>query len=163
MGSSRRFGFACTGGTFGPFHEGHEHLFYEAFQLSEHLFIRLTSDKYLAKYARKVAQHVIPSQLERFYALQKHLHEFYRGRFEILMLDEREECENCDFRDLTKAIICGQDSVGKAYALNLKRRESGLYEVKIIGVPVKRSRDQQRISSSRIRCHEIDARGELLI
>lgn len=162
MKDPRMFICACTGGTYGPLHEGHKKLFSYAFNLSDSVVVRLTTDRYIGEFSRKQFRELIQPYDERFGKLYEHLDQFYGGRFEILPLDGKEDCTSCKFRDLSEVMIVGQDSLAKAYKLNLRRRESGLYEVYIIGVPAELSDDRERISSTRIRAKEIDRKGKLL-
>jgi len=163
MKDSRLFVCGCTGGTYGPMHAGHEEVFYYAFLIVDNLLVRLTTDRYLDVFSKKNRRELIPPYDERFGKVNEYLNHYYPGRFEIVPLDSREDCANCEFRDVTKAMIVGQDSLTRAYKLNLRRRESGLYEVHIVGVPAKISANNERISSTDIRNGKITRRGRLVI
>lgn len=163
MKGSRMFACACTGGTYGPIHDGHKGLFDYAFLDSDNVVVRLTTDKYLTGISKKNLRDLIPPYDERFGKLYEYLNHSYRGRFEILPLDSRENCANCKFKNFTEAMVVGQDSLARAYKLNLIRRESGLYEVHIIGVPAKLSDNKERISSTDIRKKVITPEGRLII
>jgi pantetheine-phosphate adenylyltransferase len=157
----RLFKCACVGGTFSPFHRGHERLLKTAFRLSEYVVIKLTTDDYINAQL-KIRKELIQSYEKRKEKLEGIL-SIYEGRFEIIPLDREEDCINCKYKDQTDSIITGQDCLQKAYKINLKRRASDLYEVYIIGVPHILADDGKRISSTRIRLGEIDEYGHLLI
>jgi pantetheine-phosphate adenylyltransferase len=154
---------ACTGGTYGPLHEGHKKVFRYAFSLAKNLAIRLTTDEYLSEISKKNLKELIPPYSKRFETLCEYLNQLYRGRFEILPLDTREDCMNCMYKDITMAMIAGEDSLAKAYRINLRRRESGLFEVDIFGVPAELSESGKRISSTDIRKGEINRKGRIII
>jgi len=154
---------ACTGGTYGPLHEGHKKVFRYAFLLAKNLAIRLTTDEYLSGISKKNLRELIPPYKERFETLCEYLNQLYRGRFEILPLDTREDCTKCVYGNETMAMVVGGDSLVKAHKINLRRRESGLFEVDILGVPAELSELGERISSTDIRKGKINREGRLII
>jgi len=60
-------------------------------------------------------------------------------------------------------IIVSTESYRGALAVNERRREKGLNELKIIVTPLILAEDGKPISSSRIRSGEIDTEGKLLV
>ena len=162
MKDSRQFVCACTGGTYGPMHDGHKKVFDHALLIAEYLVVRIATDRYLDEFSKKNFRELISPYDERSGKVYEYLDHFYPDRFEILPLDSRENCTNCKFHNFTEAMVVGQDSQARAYKLNLKRRESGLYEVFIIGVPAKLSDNKERISSTDIRKGVITPEGRII-
>ncbi len=149
------FDYGCTGGTYGPLHDGHKKLFEIAFGICKFLVIRLTTDEYLKSKQKPFAEK-IPSYEKRLNELYNYLFEQYPFRFEILPLGYEEKCKSCEYGKLTKVLFVGDDSFEGACRLNEQRRADSLYELSIVVVPAARDRYGKRISSTRIRKGEID-------
>jgi len=147
----------CLGGTFDPFHKGHEALFKKAFEVAGEdgsVFIGITSDA-LAKKKGKV--HPFPQRkqsIERL--LQK---SGLQRRWEIQELaDEFGPTIERDF----DAIVVSPETKATAEKINTKRKQLGKKPLQIIEIPFVLADDNQPISSTRIRRKEIDAQGALI-
>jgi len=147
----------CLGGTFDPFHKGHEALLKKAFEVAEKdgsVFIGITSDA-LAKKKGKVRPFLQRKQsIERF--LQK---AGLQSRWEIRELaDQFGPTIEVDF----DAIIVSPETKPTAEEINRKRQRLGKKQMQIVVIPFVLAEDNQPISSTRIRRKEIDAKGALL-
>jgi pantetheine-phosphate adenylyltransferase len=147
----------CLGGTFDPFHKGHEALLKKAFEVAgDHgfVFIGLTSDT-IAK--RKGVVHSF-SERKRF--LEESLKRMgLSGRSTIQPLtDKYGPTIEGDFN----AIVVSEETAPTAKEINRKRQHHGKKPLQIFIVPFVLAQDKEPISSSRIRRKEIDAQGTLL-
>jgi pantetheine-phosphate adenylyltransferase len=144
----------CLGGTFDPFHKGHEALLKKAFEVAGvqgHVFIGLASDKFAERKGE-----VRPYQ-ERKHTLEKYLKKAgWTGRSTIQPLtDNYGPSIEGDF----DAIIVSQETKSTAEKINKKRRQSLKKPLQIIVIPFVLAEDGQPIHSSRIRRKEIDTQG----
>jgi pantetheine-phosphate adenylyltransferase len=147
----------CLGGTFDPFHKGHEALLKKAFEVAGvhgFVFIGLTSDK-LAKRKGDVRSF---SERKRF--LEESLKRIgVKGRSTIQPLtDKYGPTIEGDF----DAIVVSPETKPTAEEINKKRQQLGKKPLQIVVISFIFAQDNQPISSSRIRRKEIDAQGTLL-
>lgn len=145
----------CMGGTFDPFHSGHEALLQKAIDISHEVLIGLTTDKRAAK--NRPDSHI------SFYADRKAILEAWlrskevHHRVEIVPLEDNWGPAAVGKR--FDGIIVSQETEKMANKLNQVRKENGSVPLEVIVVPMVDAYDGDRISSSRIRSGEIDSRG----
>ncbi len=145
----------CMGGTFDPFHIGHEALIQKAVDVGREVLIGLTTDK-RAKQGRQ--NYRISSYTDRKSALDSWLQsQAIHDRVEIVPLENN--WGPAALGEAFDAIIVSKETENMANELNQSRKESGIAPLKVIVVPMVAAYDGDRISSSRIRSGEIDSRG----
>jgi pantetheine-phosphate adenylyltransferase len=147
----------CLGGTFDPFHKGHEALLRKAFEAAGPLgtvYIGITSDV-LTKRKGEVHSFIERKQsVERF--LQK---EGWKERSRIrLLTDKYGPTIGGDF----DAIVVTEETKPTADEINVQRQQIGKKPLQVIVIPFVLAGDSQPISSSRIRRGEIDVQGTVL-
>ena len=143
------------GGTFDPFHIGHEALIQKAVDVGQEVLIGLTTDK-RAKQGRQ--NYRISSYIDRKSVLDSWLQsQAIHDRVEIVPLEDN--WGPAALGEAFDAIIVSKETENMANELNQARKESGIMPLKVIVVPMVSAYDGDRISSSRIRSGEIDYRG----
>ena len=155
----KRFKLVATGGTFDILHEGHLALLSRSFQLGERVIIGVTSDDYALK--EKGGKTILHGYTKRVRRLKHAIHSnFGRVKYTISKLE--------NFYGPTvlsgevEAIIASQETKRNGIKINKLRKKNGLALLIIITVPIIKSQDGVRLSSSRIRSGEIDSSGKLL-
>jgi len=155
----KRFKLVATGGTFDILHEGHLALLSRSFQLGESVIIGVTSDDYALK--EKGGQTILQGYTKRVRQLKHAIHaNFGSVKYTISKLE--------NFYGPTvlsgevEAIIASQETKRNGIKINKLRKKNGLALLIIITVPIIKSQDGVRLSSSRIRSGEIDSSGKLL-
>ena len=143
------------GGTFDPFHIGHEALIQKAVDVGQEVLIGLTTDK-RAKQGRQ--NYRISSYVDRKSVLDSWLQsQALHDRVEIVPLEDN--WGPAALGEAFDAIIVSKETENMANELNQSRKERGIAPLKVIVVPMVAAYDGDRISSSRIRSGEIDSRG----
>ncbi|MBN1861545.1 MAG: pantetheine-phosphate adenylyltransferase [Candidatus Thermoplasmatota archaeon] len=147
----------CLGGTFYPLHKGHKMLLRKAFQTagpSGTVFIGLTSADMIQKKGKfpsfKKRKHIIEELLAEEHTLNQVIIQQISDKFGPTL--------KTDF----DAIVVSPETEPTAKQINTRRTKLGLKPLHIIVIPFVRSEDGKPISSSRIRCMEIDENGTLL-
>jgi pantetheine-phosphate adenylyltransferase len=143
------------GGTFDPFHIGHEALIQKAIDISQKVLIGLTTDK-RAK-ASRPNFHIAPynhrkSRLESWLQSKGALH-----KVEIVPLEDN--WGPAALEEKFEGIIVSQETEKMANELNQVRKKRRVMPLEVIVVSMVDAYDGNRISSSRIRSGEIDSRG----
>lgn len=155
----KRFKLVATGGTFDILHEGHYALLSRSFQLGERVIIGITSDDYALK--EKCCQTILRGYDERVRQLEQAIHsKFAEVKYTISKLENF--YGPTVLSNEVEAIIASQETKSNGIKINKIRKKNGLKPLRIITVPMIKSQDGLRLSSSRIRTGEIDSKGKLL-
>ena len=155
------------GGTFDGLHKGHESILTRAFQEGKRVTIGLTSDRYITKHKPKQG---IATYDERKQMLSQWLKD--KGVIEraiIVSIDDQfgptvpgthhAPQPEGDF----DAILVSTLTRDTAHRVNELRRDAGWRDLAIIEIPMVKATDGAPISSSRVRNHEIDTAGFLVM
>ena len=155
----KRFRLVATGGTFDILHEGHYALLSRSFQLGERVIIGITSDDYALK--EKGCQTILHGYDKRARQLEQAIHsKFGDVKYTISKLENF--YGPTVLSNEVEAIVASQETKGNGIKINKLRKKIGLKLLRIITVPLIKSEDGLRLSSSRIRSGEIDSTGKLL-
>ena len=145
----------CMGGTFDPFHKGHEALLQKAIEISQEVLIGLTTDKRAAR--NRPDSHI------SFYADRKDtLEDWLRSKdahHMVKIVPLEDNWGPAALGEEFDGILVSQETEMMANKLNQVRKENGAAPLEVIVVPMVDAYDGDRISSSRIRSGEIDYRG----
>ena len=145
----------CMGGTFDPFHRGHEALLQKAIEISQEVLIGLTTDK---RAARNRPDSHISSYADRKDTLEGWLRsKDANHRVKIVPLEDN--WGPAALGEEFDGILVSQETEKMANKLNQVRKENGTAPLEVIVIPMVDAYDGGRISSSRIRSGEIDSRG----
>ena len=157
MSAPYKYRAVALGGTFDHIHKGHRKLLERAFETGEKVYIGLTSDEFVRNAGKKI-QHPFE---QRKLQLQRFLENNYSSRmYEITKLESR--FGPGIFTGEIEALVVSTETLPSVDSANSKRRELGLTDLKVEVVSMILADDGNRISSTRIRRHEIDAEGHLL-
>jgi len=152
------FRVVAVGGTFDEFHKGHRVLLMKAFEVGERVLVGLCSDRLVESLSKP---HVTASYEQRLEELSKFLRE--RGvleRAEIVTLNDPfgvTLSEGC-----VEALIVSRETELMAVKINEERERRELPPLQIIAIDMIPSENHVPISTTRIRCGEIDREGRLL-
>jgi pantetheine-phosphate adenylyltransferase len=154
----KRYETVAVGGTFDELHKGHRTLLMKAFEAGQHVQIGLCSDDFVKKLGKP---HITASYDQRL----KELEDFLRKnglheRAEIFRLDDPYGVTLSGGN--TEALVVSKETEPTAVLINKKRKGSGLPPLQIVTIDMVPSENHFPISTTRIRCGEIDREGHLL-
>lgn len=142
------------GGTFDLLHDGHKKLLRAAFHAGQKVTIGVTSDKFIKKLGRIIAQ----NQHQRKKAVGSFLKEK-----KLVMRAKLVFIENIYGPTLTsksyQALVVSKQTFPNALRINKKRRQIGLPKLAIVAIPMAGAYDGKPISSTRIKMGELDQLG----
>ena len=155
----KQFETVAVGGTFDELHKGHKMLLKKAFQVSEHVFVGLSSDEFVTKMNKP---HKTASYTERLDVLTYFLVKSkYKNRFEISPLHNSYGFTLCKDKNID-ALIVSQETVKTGEIINKKRVEADLPPLHIIQIDLVPADNKKPISTTCIRTNEIDKNGHLI-
>lgn len=154
----RKFKAVAVGGTFDELHKGHKVLLMKAFDVGEHIQIGLCSDNFVKRLSKP---HITASYEERFRELETFLQKNgLRERAEIVRINDPFGVTLSD-RSI-EALVVSKETEPTASLINKKRKEAGLPPLQILMIDMIPSENHLPISTTRIRCGEIDREGHML-
>ena len=154
-----KLNLVATGGTFDYIHIGHIKLLSTAFEISDHVIIGLTSDRFVKRY--KLTSNIKNNYLRRLFNLKKYiLLNFKDANYTILKLED--EFGPVISSSQIQAIIVSEETLVKVKQINKIRISNCLEPLRVIVVEIAKSSDGKPISSTRIRNGEIDEKGQIL-
>lgn len=154
-----KLNLVATGGTFDYIHIGHIKLLSTAFEISDHVIIGLTSDRFVKKY--KLTSSIKNNYLRRLFNLKKYiLLNFKDANYTILKLED--EFGPVISSSQIQAIVVSEETLVKVKQINEIRISNCLEPLRVIVVEIAKSSDGKPISSTRIRNGEIDEKGQIL-
>jgi len=154
----RKFKTVVVGGTFDELHKGHKTLLVKAFDIAEHVQIGLCSDNFVKRLSKPHLTAPYDQRLKELKAFlrQNGLHK----RTEIVRIDD--PYGTTLFDRSIEALVVSKETEAMALVINKKRREAELPPLQIITIDMIPSENQAPISTTRIRCGEMDREGHLL-
>jgi pantetheine-phosphate adenylyltransferase len=153
-----RFNVAAVGGTFDELHKGHRALLMKAFESGDFVWIGLCTDEFARKIRKdhEIAPYNVRlKELRRFLKDMRVLH-----RAKIIPLSDAFGPSITS--KAIKSIVVSRETETRAYELNLIRKQNGLPPLKVIVIEMVPAQNHIPISTTRIRCGEIDREGRLL-
>jgi cytidyltransferase-like protein len=154
----KEFAEVGVGGTFDELHKGHKALLSKAFDVGQHVLIGLCSDDFAGKLAKP---HQVAPYDQRLADLRDYLRERnWLHRATIVPLND--PYGSTLLKGSIEALVVSKETERTAVEIKNKRqraREPGLNIVIIDMVP---SENHMPISTTRIRCGEIDREGHVL-
>ena len=154
----KKYPKVAVGGTFDELHRGHKALLARAFEVGEKVIIGLSSDVFVAKMGKP---HVTASYTERKKELESFLGEMgLSNKAEIVPLNDPYGL-TIRGKDLS-ALVVSRETAKTASIINEARQKAGLPSLEIVAVGMVPAENSTPISTTRIRCGEIDRNGHLL-
>ena len=154
-----KFNLVATGGTFDCIHIGHIKLLSTAFDISNHVIIGLTSDRFVKRY--KLNSNIKNNYLRRLFNLKKNISlNFKDAHYTIVKLED--EFGPVIHSSQIQAIVVSEETLVKVKQINEIRISNYLNPLRVIVVEIAKSSDGKPISSTRIRNGEIDDKGKIL-
>lgn len=152
------FSIVAVGGTFDEFHKGHRALLKKAFEVGENVMIGLCTDDFVEKMEK-------PHAITPFAVRLEELKGFLRKnqwlkRAEIVPLHDPYGPALTD--KAIKALVVSKETEPIACEINERRKEDNLLPLEIIVIEMIMAEKPGPISTTRIRCLEIDHEGRLL-
>jgi pantetheine-phosphate adenylyltransferase len=154
----RKFKTVVVGGTFDELHRGHKTLLMKAFDIAEHVQIGLCSDNFVKRLSKP---HLTAPYDQRLKELKAFLRQNgLEKRAEIVRIDD--PYGTTLFDRSIEALVVSKETEAMALVINKKRREAELPPLQIVAIDMIPSENQAPISTTRIRCGEMDREGHLL-
>ena len=154
-----KLNLVATGGTFDCIHIGHIKLLSTAFDISNHVIIGLTSDRFVKRF--KLNSNIKNNYLRRLFNLKKNISlNFKDAHYTIVKLED--EFGPVIHSSQIQAIVVSEETLVKVKQINQIRISNYLNPLHVIVVEIAKSSDGKPISSTRIRNGEIDDKGKIL-
>lgn len=154
-----KLNLVATGGTFDCIHIGHIKLLSTAFDISEHVIIGLTSDRFVKRF--KLNSNIKNNYLKRLFNLKKNISlNFKDANYTIIKLED--EFGPVIHSSQIQAIVVSEETLVKVKQINEIRISNYLNPLRVIVVEIAKSSDGKPISATRIRNGEIDDKGKIL-
>ena len=150
------YNLVALGGTFDIIHAGHLALLDKGFSISKKVILGLTSDELAEKKGKKLLNN-FQIRYSRLDSLLKE--KFPNSLFEIAKLDN--DFGPAAIEGDVGALVVSEETRNKGILLNKLRLDKDQSSVTIIVVPMVLAKDGTRISTTRIRNSEIDAKGNI--
>jgi pantetheine-phosphate adenylyltransferase len=148
----------AVGGTFDEFHKGHQVLLLKAFEVGEHVRVGLCSEDFVKRLNKP---HITASYSQRLKDLEAFLRR--NGLLERVEVSSIDDSFGVTLSDRSlEGIVVSKETEPTALLINRKRKELGLPPLEIIVINMIPSENHIPVSTTRIRCGEIDREGHLL-
>jgi len=153
-----RFRVVAVGGTFDEFHKGHRALLTKAFEVSERVLIGLCADDLVQRLGK-------PHNVATYDVRREELKGFLRrhgwiDRAKIVPIHTPYGITLTS--KLIEGIVVSRETEPRAHEINEKRMAGGLRPLSVIVVDMVPAYNHTPISTTRIRCMEIDREGNQL-
>ena len=154
----KEFKKVAVGGTFDHFHVGHEYLIKTALSIGEQVLIGLTTDKLLQTHPKK-------DTLQSYFCRKKAITRFLESQCaaKLARIVPLHDFFGSSIRDPEiDALVVSTESQHRASVVNEIRLKKGFKPLQLIVIDLILAKDENPISSTRIRNNEIDRFGNIL-
>ena len=150
--NSKKYSKVAVGGTFDKFHDGHKKLLSTAFQIGDKIEIGVTSDAFGGLKGDIDSCKVRMNNLKSFFS--------DKSNFDVIPLNDPygTTIYDADF----EAIVVSEETEPTAIEINNIRNSKGMKSLDIVVVSFVLAYDGNPISSTRIRCGEINNEGNFI-
>ncbi len=152
----KKYKLAACGGTFDLFHLGHKDFLNSIYKQSEKIIIGITSDKFASNSKLIYESFEQRKKSVEEYVVQNNINS------EIIEIDDIYGPTTSE-KNKFDALFVTTDSLNGAEKINERRHELGLSELRVITVPIIKTKDGQILSSTRIKKGQINRNGEIYI
>lgn len=150
--NTKKYKKVAVGGTFDKFHDGHKKLLETAFEIGNEIEIGVTSNEFGGRKGD------IDSCKERMANLKSFFND--KSNFSVTPLND--PYGTTVFDEKFDAIVVSEETKPTAIEINEIRKNKGMLPLDIIVVHFVLAEDGVPISSTRIRCGEINKKGNIL-
>ncbi|MCC9262306.1 phosphopantetheine adenylyltransferase [Methanobrevibacter woesei] len=150
--NTKKYKKVAVGGTFDKFHDGHKKLLETAFEIGNEIEIGVTSNEFGGRKGD------IDSCKERMANLKSFFND--KSNFSVTPLND--PYGTTVFDEEFDAIVVSEETKPTAIEINEIRKNKGMLPLDIIVVHFVLAEDGVPISSTRIRCGEINKKGNIL-
>lgn len=150
--NTKKYTKVAVGGTFDKFHDGHKKLLETAFEIGNEIEIGVTSNEFGGRKGD------IDSCKERMANLKSFFND--KSNFSVTPLND--PYGTTVFDEEFDAIVVSEETKPTAIEINEIRKNKGMLPLDIIVVHFVLAEDGVPISSTRIRCGEINKKGNIL-
>ncbi|WP_276956976.1 phosphopantetheine adenylyltransferase [Methanobrevibacter woesei] len=150
--NTKKYKKVAVGGTFDKFHDGHKKLLETAFEIGNEIEIGVTSNEFGGRKGD------IDSCKERMANLKSFFND--KSNFSVTPLND--PYGTTVFDKEFDAIVVSEETKPTAIEINEIRKNKGMLPLDIIVVHFVLAEDGVPISSTRIRCGEINKKGNIL-
>lgn len=150
--NTKKYKKVAVGGTFDKFHDGHKKLLETAFEIGNEIEIGVTSNEFGGRKGD------IDSCKERMANLKSFFND--KSNFSVTPLND--PYGTTVFDEEFDAIVVSEETKPTAVEINEIRKNKGMLPLDIIVVHFVLAEDGVPISSTRIRCGEINKKGNIL-
>ena len=150
--NTKKYKKVAVGGTFDKFHDGHKKLLETAFEIGNEIEIGVTSNEFGGRKGD------IDSCKERMANLKSFFND--KSNFSVTPLND--PYGTTVFDEEFDAIVVSEETKPTAIEINEIRKNKGMLPLDVIVVHFVLAEDGVPISSTRIRCGEINKKGNIL-
>lgn len=153
-----RFRKVAVGGTFDELHRGHKILLKKAFEIGEHVVIGLSSDELVARLGKPHITATFEQRKQGLNAWMSNLGLLKRAEIVPLFDAFGSSVKDPEI----EALVVSEETEPIAEKINQRRNKNGLPALEIVVVSMVPAQNSKPISTTRIRCGEINHEGFLL-
>ena len=150
--NSKKYNKVAVGGTFDKFHDGHKKLLSTAFEIGNEIEIGVTSDAFGG------LKGDIDSCKERIANLKS----FFSDKSNFIVVPLDDSYGTTIYDGSIEAIVVSEETEPTAVKINEIRLSKGMKPLDIVVVSFVLAYDGNPISSTRIRCGEINQNGKFI-
>ena len=149
------------GGTFDHFHKGHRDFLSAVFSLGNKAVIGVTTDEYISRSQQKSEK----EEIEPYYVRRRSVESYIQssGRTDSVIELSDIFGPTLDSEHNFLALVVSELTEKGAEIINSERKKKGLWQLRVVVVPLTKAQDGKPISSTRIRNGEITREGILTI
>lgn len=155
-----RYSQVALGGTFDVLHLGHLSLLKKSFELGNLVIIGVTADEFVRNVLKKKIKNSYNIRVENLiHFIEKNFHE-NTNKYKITQLNDT--FGPLLVSDTIECLVVSHETRENGKEINKIRQNLGLPAIDVVSIELVLAKDGGRISSSRIRAHEIDDKGNII-
>ena len=151
--NSKKYNKVAVGGTFDKFHDGHKKLLSTAFEIANNVEIGVTSDAFGG----------LKGDIDSCEVRMRNLKSFFKNYSNFIIVPLEDPYGTTIFDSDFDAIVVSEETEPTAVEINKIRVSKGMKPIDIVVVSFVLAYDGTPISSTRIRCGEINKNGDIII
>lgn len=150
--NSKKYTKVAVGGTFDKFHDGHKKLLSTAFEIGDRIEIGVTSDAFGG----------LKGDIDSCEERMSNLRSFFSDKSDFVVIPLEDPYGTTIYDRDFEAIVVSEETEPTAVEINKIRISKGMKPLDIVVVSFVLAYDGNPISSTRIRCGEINQNGNFV-